>query len=454
MTGARPARGAGTAPRVPRVALVSRIFAPEPAAASFRLESLARALGRGGARVRVLTTTARRDLRAAARACDEDLREARVVVDRAPVLRDRTGYVRGYLQYLSFDVPAFVRLLAEPRPDVVVCEPPPTTGAVVRAVCALRRVPYVYYAADVWSDATAGDGATPGIVSRVLAAVEGWAMRGAAGVVAVSPDVAARVHALVGAPGAEPGAAAAAPRAAGASTAAVRRGRRPDVVVVRNGIDTDVFRPGLPRPEQAPARYVVYAGTTSAWQGADVFVRAMPVVRAAVPDAELVILGQGSDWDELGRLAAQHAPGAVHLRPLVPAAEAAAWLGAASGALVSVRPGAGYDMALPTKTFAAAACGTPVVFAGPGPAGPIVRDGGLGHAVAYDVDEVAAAMIAVLRADDDAAARAERSARLAAWARDNASIAQVGQAVAAHVRRWRERPAPAGATTTDGDDAP
>ena len=420
-----------------RVALVTRIFAPEPAAASFRLEALARALGRTGARVTVLTTTARRDLRAAAAAVDEDLREARVEVDRAPVARDRTGYVRGYLPYLSFDVPALVRLLAELRPDVVVCEPPPTTGAVVRVACALRRLPYVYYAADVWSDATAGDGTTPGLVSRVLAAVEGWAMRGAVGVVAVSPEVAERVEALV----------ERRPRAAAR--------RRPEVVVVRNGVDTDVFRPGLPRPDEAPARFLVYAGTTSAWQGADVFVRAMPAVRAAVPDAELVILGQGSDWDDLAALGAELAPGAVHVRRLVPAAEAAAWLGAASGALVSVRPGVGYDMALPTKTFAAAACGTPVVFAGPGPAVPIVRDGGLGHAVDHDVAAVADAMVAVLQAETaDDAARAAQRERLAAWARDNASIARVGEAVAAHVRRWRDGAATAARTRQDGDGTP
>src|SRR5690606_39527813 len=72
-------------------------------------------------------------------------RPGRVRVRRARVLRDSSGYVRGYLPYLSFDVPAALRLLTVRRPDVVVVEPPPTTGVVVRLVCALRRVPYVYY---------------------------------------------------------------------------------------------------------------------------------------------------------------------------------------------------------------------------------------------------------------------------------------------------------------------
>ena len=435
-TGAAPEGAAPVAARGRdvrrRTVLATRIFAPEPAAASFRLEALARALASTDPAapaerhaVTVLTTWARRDGRAAARDADEDLRGARVRVERAPVLRDRTGYVRGYLPYLSFDVPLLVRLLAVPRPDVVVAEPPPTTGAVVRLACAARRVPYVYYAADVWSDATAGDGSVPGLVTRLLAAVEGWAMRGARGVVAVSPDVASRVEALV---------------------ARGRARRRPEVVVVRNGVDTSVFRPGLPRPQGAPGRYLVYAGTTSAWQGADVFVRALARVREAVPDAELVVLGQGSDLDALRTLADELVPGAVDVRGVVPAAEAAAWIGHAAAALVSVRPGVGYDLALPTKTFAAAACGTPVVFAGPGPAVPIVREHGLGEAVAYDVDEVARAMLAALAAPDDDGRRAER---LAAWAREHASVAHVGATVATHVRRWRDGRAP-GAAPEDG----
>jgi len=172
--------------------VVSRLFAPEPAAAAFRLEALARALAEAGSDVTVLTSRARPGSPPAddaalssTRGVDDDgkhgarvpgesdrtPRPGRVRVRRARVLRDSSGYVRGYLPYLSFDVPVALRLLAVRRPDVVVVEPPPTTGAVVRLVCALRRVPYVYYAADVWSDATRGSG-QPGLVSRVLARVE------------------------------------------------------------------------------------------------------------------------------------------------------------------------------------------------------------------------------------------------------------------------------------------
>src|SRR5690606_15055811 len=74
-------------------------------------------------------------------------------VRRAPVLRDSSGYLRGYLPYLSFDIPLFFRILLGRRGDLYLVEPPPTTGAVVRVASAIRRRPYVYDAADIWADA-------------------------------------------------------------------------------------------------------------------------------------------------------------------------------------------------------------------------------------------------------------------------------------------------------------
>src|SRR5690625_1410599 len=94
------------------VVVATRIFAPEPAAASLRLGALVRALADAGHRVTVLTTTAP----------GRYVPPPGVRVRRWPVLRDRDGYVRGYLQYLSFDVPLALRLLLTRRPDAVVVE--------------------------------------------------------------------------------------------------------------------------------------------------------------------------------------------------------------------------------------------------------------------------------------------------------------------------------------------
>jgi glycosyltransferase involved in cell wall biosynthesis len=390
--------------------LVSRIFAPEPAAASFRLWALTAALRRLGASVDVLTV---RPSRAVAQAAPTgpgvDVPEG-VTVSRWPVLRDATGVVRGYLPYLSFDAPLGLRLLFSRRPDVVVSEPPPTTGVVVRVACALRRVPYVYYAADVWSDAAASTGA-PGLVVRLVTALERWALQGARHTIAVSDGVAERVRAL-GVPADR-------------------------ITVVRNGVDTATFTPDgplEPQPDDAP--YLLYAGTASEWQGAEIFVEALATVRETVPDARVVFLGQGSAWPAMRATAEQlglgsEAAGAVSFVDAAPPERAAAWLRGAHGALVSLRPGQGYDFAFPTKVFAAVACGTPVLYAGPGPAGPVVSENRLGTVTGYDVDEVAAAMTAMLVAGrPDIAERA----RLGAWVQGNASADIAGDHAAAVVR--------------------
>jgi len=483
---------------VKHAVVVSRLFAPEPAAAAFRLEALVRALAGTGCDVTVLTSRARPgspppddaalSRPPAPRADDGDAaapgqldptprladapepghvrpprlatRTGRVRVRRARVLRDASGYVRGYLPYLSFDAPVALRLLTVRRPDVVVVEPPPTTGVVVRIVCALRRVPYVYYAADIWSDAARSTG-SPGLVSGLLSRLEGWAMRGARGVVAVSEGVADRVQELAGRGG-------------------VRRGAGLEAVeVVRNGVDTTVFRPddggatgcfdtadggtggrsdaadgerpgtqtpdgahpAIRPPVGAPAQYFLYAGTASEWQGAEVFVLALATLRETHPDVELVFLGSGSAWAGLRDLADRAAPGAVHLRAPVSPAEAARWHRHAAGALVSIVPGLGYDFALPTKLFAASASGVPVVFAGPpGTARDVVVEGALGIAVGHDPEAVAIAMASLLDAPEttDPALRAARAARLAAWTAEHASIDRVGQTVASLVARWAE----------------
>lgn len=387
------------ASRARRVVLATRIFAPEAAAATFRLTEVVRALSARGAQVRVLTSAPPPGQRAT-----DVIDVPGAEVRRAPVLRDASGYVRGYLQYMSFDLPLALRLLTTPRPDVVLVEPPPTTGAVVRTVVGLRslvggRVPYVYYAADVWSDASESVGA-PRVVVSILRSIERFALRGAREVLAVSDGVAERVREL----GADP------------------------VTVVRNGIDTDLFTPQGPVPRDAPsAPFLVYAGTASEWQGAEIFAEAMREVVKRVPGARLVFLGQGSSWPALQRIAADLPPGTIELRALVPAAEAAAWQRAAAGALVSIKPGLGYDFAYPTKVLAALACGTPVVYAGPGPAAADLTRDNLGEAVEYAVAPVAEAMTSVLRAHPLPQTERERRA---AWVLEHRSLARTGQEAA------------------------
>ncbi len=391
-----------------RVAIASRIFEPEPSAASFRLGALAEALSGAGHEVTVLTV--RPPERLAGHVAD-GRRTYRV--RRFPVLRDRTGYVRGYVQYMSFDVPLFFRLLFGPARELIVSEPPPTTGFFVRLAAALRRTPYAYYAADIWSDASSQTGA-PGWMVRLVRGLERFALRGADVVFSVSDGVTGRLAEL---------------------------GVTGNVVTIGNGIDTTVFEGVEDRPSAATAatHEFVYAGTASEWHGAGVFVEALPAVLAARPEARLRFIGGGSEREELEARALElGVSGAVTFEPVLPPESLGPVLRDAVAAVASVRPGAGYDFAFPTKLYSAAACGAPLLYAGIGPAVGFVRtevEGRpLGIAVAPDAAEVARAMLELLSDESEQGGedRAARRRAVAAWAADHVSLRAVaGRAIEA-----------------------
>ena len=405
------------------VTLATRTFTPEPTAAALRLGALVRSLVSSGASVRVLTSrlapsVARDGARAASRTLGSSQSTRRenaavpgrgptaggegadpVEVRRAPVLRDRTGAVRGYVSYLSFDLPLVARLLTGSRPDIVVCEPPPTTGAAVRVACALRRVPYVYYCADVVSDAASAAG-VPGVVVRGVAALESFALRGARRVIAVSAGVSRRAREL---------------------------GAR-DVTVVPNGVRV----PGeivAGYPDSFPwcsGPVFVYAGTVAPWLAPEVFVEAFERARGRLGDARLVFVGQGSGWEDLAGRA--RAVAGVQMIPAVSANEADRWMARATATLASLRPG-GYDYAYPTKILASLAQGTPVIYAGPGRAARDVEEAGLGVACGLDADEVAEAMVACARGTVSWVGEV----RSRAWVRENRSVEASSRAAAAVV---------------------
>src|SRR5690606_8457618 len=92
-------------------------------------------------------------------------------------------------------VPLVFRLLFARRADLILVEPPPTTGAVVRVVSSFRRIPYLYDAADIWSDAAVTT-TNSRIVLRVLRAAERFAIRGARHAVVVASAYADRMRSI------------------------------------------------------------------------------------------------------------------------------------------------------------------------------------------------------------------------------------------------------------------
>ena len=112
----------------------------------------------------------------------------------------------------------------------------------MRAVCALRRLPYAYRAADLWSEAVRETGAPP-IVAKVLTRLENWVLNGASTLMTVHEGMEERLAAR------------------GISTRTRRLGF---------GIDTNVFRPDG-RCVETGGPLFVYAGTASEVHGTKIF---------------------------------------------------------------------------------------------------------------------------------------------------------------------------------------
>jgi len=82
--------------------------------------------------------------------------------------------------------------------------------------------------------------------------------------------------------------------------------------LIRRGVDPsriEVHHPGIRQPEQAPlplaarGRRIAYVGRLEPYKNVDVLLRALAALLPRFPDAELAVVGQGSDRERLERLA-------------------------------------------------------------------------------------------------------------------------------------------------------
>lgn len=379
--------------RSPRITVVSRIYAPEASAASALLRTWAEEFRDRGAKVTVVTAKPPRGT---------PLNDAPgIEVRRAPVIRDRQQYVRGYLSYLSFDVPLAFRLLFARRADLYVVEPPPTTVAVVRVIAWLKRSRYVVDAADLWSDAAAMVTSSR-FVLKSLRWIELWGLRGAAHLFVAHAPLLERF------------------RDVGIPTPSTAIGF---------GIDTNEFDYSEPAGGSVPT--FVYGGTYSEWHGAGIFIEAFAQFRGRHPEATLIFLGNGQDRPLLERRVAELGlDAAVEFRAPVPPQDLSTLLSNATASLASLKPGQGYDYAFTTKAYGSLASGCPVLFAGVGPTMPFIESiaesyPAAGIAVDYSVSAV---VDALERLTTHPPSPRERIA-LSRWIRDRYAVHAIARTV-------------------------
>jgi phosphatidyl-myo-inositol dimannoside synthase len=157
------------------------------------------------------------------------------------------------------------------------------------------------------------------------------------------------------------------------------------------GVDTDVFRPGVGgdrvrhRLGIDPDRPVLLSVSRFVpRKGQDMLIRAMPLILASVPDALLLLVGDGPNRRRLMRLVQQHRlEGNVLFAGAVPWSEAPEWFDAADVFAVPCRTRLGglEPEALGIVFLESQAAGRPVLVGDSGGAPETVRHGETGYVV-------------------------------------------------------------------------
>lgn len=174
------------------------------------------------------------------------------------------------------------------------------------------------------------------------------------------------------------------------------------------GIDTEHFAPGTAPRDPAT---VLFVGRLVEKKGAIHLVRAMAAVRAAVPGARLVVVGEGSERPRLeAEAAARGVP--VEFRGVQPPAAVRAWMQRATVLCgPSIVERSGNTEGLGMVFVEAQACGCPVVVSDAGGARESLLPGESGTLVPpADPEALAAALIPLLQ-DPGLAARMGAAAR-------------------------------------------
>lgn len=287
-------------------------------------------------------------------------------------------------------------MLRRPQPDVILVEPPPTTGAVTRIVCTITGTPYVYRAADLWSVA-ATHTTRSRLVLALLHLVENWSLAGAHSAITVSDEVKTRL---------------------------LQRGIETPVEITGVGADTESFHYEL----ASTAPLFIYAGTYSHLHGTNVLIDAFALFKEDHPRFKLCFVGTGTEQEELERQASHLGVNdSIEFCSPVSASTLNKMLSRATASLATLAPHGGYDFAFATKTLSSLASGCPVIFSGPGPTGDFLRMANdqvpAGIVIPYDSVSIAEAMSAVANRPWSPTQRK----RLADWTRHNASLHKVAE---------------------------
>jgi glycosyltransferase involved in cell wall biosynthesis len=193
-------------------------------------------------------------------------------------------------------------------------------------------------------------------------------------------------------------------------------GSRGRVRFWRNGLDLERLTPASPEEAQAERRglgipeeafVLVMATRLARWKRVDRALRAMPLVRAVLPEALLLVLGDGEERANLQRLARHLSLGeAVRFAGAVPQSEVARYMRAADLFLsLNDLSNAGNPL------LEAMACGKAIVTLDTGDTRDLIRDGETGRLLSAGDSEAVATAVVDLARDPSLRRRLEEGAQ-------------------------------------------
>lgn len=294
---------------------------------------------------------------------------------------EKSRYGRRIVQELTFGW-ALRNLLENSRPDVFVsCNEPLLSKALAGAWCTIRRQPWVFWLQDLYAVAMRREleakvGRAGRSMGNALILLEGWLLRCADDVVAISP--------------------------AFTDWMAGRRIRQKRSAVIPNWAPLDELPhfPDSPRwftgagiPPNAPV--VLYSGTLGRKHNAQLMLGIAHGVRES--GAHVVVISEGQEAEQLGRRS--QSVENLHVLPFQPWAEFPAVLASAAVLVVILEATAG-AFSVPSKVLTYLCAGRAIVAAMPAEntAAEMIRSSGAGVVVPPDDPVALAAAVADLLA--------------------------------------------------------
>jgi glycosyltransferase involved in cell wall biosynthesis len=274
------------------------------------------------------------------------------------------SFVVRLLNNLTFAFIATLVGLGLARPDVIVVESHPLfNGLAAIVLSALKRVPFVLNVSDLWPESAVQIGALKNPFLIWLGErLEQLLYRRAATILAMTGGIWNKIRG---------------------------DGYASKVLLFRNAVDCDFFRPGVDGAGMraklgvAPDAFMVlYAGTFGMFNDTQsILETAGRFQRENNPQVQFVFAGDGNEKNRLQNLAKENGLDNVRFVGSFPKAAIPSLLGTANCVVIALKDLEFLHGTLPRKMFEAMACAKPVVLAAAGEAEEVVRTAGGGIVV-------------------------------------------------------------------------